>query len=117
MSVSCNFTLGKSECKQPSLQFLGFNSEAIIYINEQWLKEHYLMKKHKVLTAVFTRRGLVHVRCTRREGVFCINSMKELSFINHSPDPLSTSLTNASAGPEADSFRTIDIKMVSKSFT
>jgi len=31
--------------------------------------------------------------------------MEELSSINLSPDPLSTSLTNASAGPEADSFR------------
>jgi len=62
--------------KQLSLQFLGFNSEAFIYINEQLFKEHYLifkepmrMKKHKILTAVFTRRGLVHVRCTRRDGV------------------------------------------------
>jgi len=63
------------------------------------------MKNHKVLTAVFTRCALVHVRCTRREGVFCINSVEELSSINHSPYPLSTSLTNASAGPEADSFR------------
>jgi len=87
-------------------------SEATIYVNGQLLKEHYLnfkkamrMKKHKVLTAVFTRRGLVHVRCTRREGVLCINSMEELSSINLSPDPLSISLTNASAGPEADSFR------------
>jgi len=41
--------------KQLSLQVLGFNSEAIIYVNEQLLKEHYLiikeptrMKKHKV---------------------------------------------------------------------
>jgi len=50
------------------------------------------IKKHKVLTAVFTRRGLVHVRCTGREGVFSINSMEELSSINHSPDPLSTTL-------------------------
>jgi len=63
------------------------------------------MKKHNLLTAVFIRRGLVHVRCTRREGVLCINSMEELSSINHSPDPLSTSLTNASTGSEADSFR------------
>jgi len=48
---------------------------------------------------------ILNVRCTRREGVCCINSMEELSSINLSPDPLSTSLTNASAGPEADSFR------------
>jgi len=60
------------------------------------------MKKHKVLTGVFARRGLVLVRSTRREGVFSI--MEELSSINHSPDPLSTFLTNASDGPEADSF-------------
>jgi len=98
--------------KQLSLQFLGFNSEAIIYVSEQLLNEHYLifkeamrMKKHKVLTAVSTRRGLVHVRCTRRESALCISSMEELLSINHSPDPLSTSLTNASAGPEPDSFR------------
>jgi len=61
------------------MQFLAFNSEAIIYIYEQLLKKHYLifkegmrMKKHKVLTAVFTRRGLVHVRCTRiKIGLKC----------------------------------------------
>jgi len=29
--------------KQLSLQFMGFNSEALIYINEQLLKEHYLI--------------------------------------------------------------------------
>jgi len=98
--------------KQLSLQFLGFNSEAIIYIYEQLLKECYLifkeamrMKKRKVLTAVFTRCGFAHVRCTRREGALCINSMEELSSINYSPYPLSTSLTNASAGHEAGSFR------------
>jgi len=73
--------------KQLSLQFLGFNSEAIFYINEHYLifKEALRMKKPKVLTAVFTRRGLVDVRCTRREGVFSINSVEELSSINHSP--------------------------------
>jgi len=31
--------------KQLSLQFLGFNSEALICINEQLLKEHYLIFK------------------------------------------------------------------------
>jgi len=31
--------------KQLSLQFLGSNSEAIIYINEQLLKEYYLIFK------------------------------------------------------------------------
>jgi len=93
-------TYRREHLKQLSLQFLGFKSEAIIYVSGQLLKEHYLNLKE----AMRLKKHKVHVRCTRREGVLCINSMEELSSINHSPDPLSVSLTNASAGPEAETF-------------
>ncbi|XP_033234131.1 uncharacterized protein [Drosophila pseudoobscura] len=54
--------------RQLGLQFFSFDSEAAVYVNEQFLSENYIifkeamrMKKHKILAAVFTRRGLVHV--------------------------------------------------------
>jgi len=56
--------------QQLSLELIGFDSQAVLYINKQLLKEHYMilkevmkLKKHTILTAVFTRRGLLHVRC------------------------------------------------------
>jgi len=51
------------------LGLLGLNWNAALYLNEQLTKENYnifkkamTMKKQKLLSAVFSRRGFVHVR-------------------------------------------------------
>ncbi|XP_070144221.1 uncharacterized protein [Drosophila kikkawai] len=88
---------------QLTLKLFGIDSDAAVYVNEQLTRDNYLifeeamrMKKHRVLTAVFTRRGLVHVRCMGREGVNCIAHMSELPTLT--ADPLSSSLTTSLSG-------------------
>ncbi|XP_070141640.1 uncharacterized protein [Drosophila kikkawai] len=55
--------------KQLSLQLIGFESPALIYLNEQLTKHNYDIfkeamrcKKHNQITGVFTRRGVVYVK-------------------------------------------------------
>jgi len=69
--------------KQLSLHMIGFDSQAALYVNGQLLREHYVifkeamkLKKRRLLSAVFTRRGLVHVRCS--DKIYCIESMYQL---------------------------------------
>jgi len=66
--------------QQLCLHMMGFDSQAALYVNEQLLREHYVifkeamkLKKRRLLSAVFARRGLVHVRCS--DNIYCIESM------------------------------------------
>ncbi|KAL7725021.1 hypothetical protein ACLKA6_002984 [Drosophila palustris] len=72
--------------QQLSLQLIGFESHVPFYVNEQLTKAHYeifkaaiKLKKQKLLTAVFIRRSLVHVREAGSDNIFCINEIGELS--------------------------------------
>ncbi|XP_070075731.1 uncharacterized protein [Drosophila takahashii] len=76
----------RREFKQPlTLQLLGMNSPAAVYLNEQLSRENYeifrearRLKRLKRLFWVFTRRGIVHVtQCVGAE-VMCVESMQKL---------------------------------------
>jgi len=76
------------------LGLLGLNWNAALYLNEQLAKENYnifkkamTMKKQKLLSAVFSRRGFVHVRVHGREDVI-MRKLYQLQF-ELSPEQLS----------------------------
>jgi len=82
------------------LGLLGLNSNAAIYLNGQLPKENYnifkkamTMKKQKLQSAVFVRRGFVHVRVHGREDVMCLETMHKLYQLQFelSPEQLSAS--------------------------
>ncbi|XP_070075754.1 uncharacterized protein [Drosophila takahashii] len=86
---------------QLSLQLIGFESPALMFMNEQLTKYNYeifkeamRLKKHKQLTAVFTRRGVVHVKLSEGGEPRYIQSSLELS-----------ELTNDVGGAHRNSFR------------
>ncbi|KAM8718302.1 hypothetical protein ACLKA7_001002 [Drosophila subpalustris] len=92
----------RTKKQQLSLTQLGFESHVPFYVNEQLTKAYYdifkeamKMKKLNMLTAVYTRRSLVHMRVSGSEGYICIGSMPEL---------LSLRADNALSQPE-QSFR------------
>ncbi|KAL7723512.1 hypothetical protein ACLKA6_000179 [Drosophila palustris] len=76
--------------QQLSLQLIGFDTHVPFYVNEQLTKAHYeifkaaiQLKKQKLLTAVFIRRSLVHVREVGSDNIFCISNMNELSTLQN----------------------------------
>ncbi|XP_070068088.1 uncharacterized protein [Drosophila takahashii] len=75
---------------QLSLQLIGLESPALIYINEQLTKHNYEvfkramhLKKHKRLTAVFTRRGDVFVKMIDGVEAHNVRSLHELSELSN----------------------------------
>ncbi|KAL7736331.1 hypothetical protein ACLKA6_014803 [Drosophila palustris] len=68
-----------------NLQLLGFDSCTPIYLNEQLTKETYAvfkeamqMKRKRILTAVFCRRGCVYVKQCEKSEPMCVESFQKL---------------------------------------
>ncbi|XP_070141560.1 uncharacterized protein [Drosophila kikkawai] len=87
--------------KQLSLQLIGFESPALIYLNEQLTKPNYDIfkeamrcKKHNQLTGVFTRRGVVYVKLSDGGEPRYVQSSHELS-----------ELINDAGGADKSTFR------------
>ncbi|KAH8349009.1 hypothetical protein KR084_008982 [Drosophila pseudotakahashii] len=102
-------TFRREAKQQLTLRLMGFDSDALIYLNEQLTKENYnifkeamKMKKHKLLTAVFCRRSLVHVKKNERGRVICVDSMQKLSQLRADPDDPEQSLADVSSAAEPD---------------
>ncbi|XP_041449370.1 uncharacterized protein LOC121404203 [Drosophila obscura] len=81
-------TLRRETQQTLTLQQLGLDSPAPVYVNEQLTKENYLvfreamkLKKARKLTAVFTRRGVVHVRASQNGEIIVLENMNHLSMI------------------------------------
>ncbi|XP_041449628.1 uncharacterized protein LOC121404360 [Drosophila obscura] len=101
-----NIGMYRRETKQPlTLQLLGLNSPAPVYVNEQLTRENYQifrealkMKKHRKQQSVFTRRGMVHVKVTQESEIWevlKIEDLREMQAATESP----------AAGDENSSFR------------
>jgi len=80
MLLRCIGDYRRAAKQKLSLHMMGFDSQAALYVNEQLFREHYVifkeamkLKKRRLISAVFTRRGLVHVRCT--DKIYCTESM------------------------------------------
>jgi len=94
---------------QLSLQLIGFDSQAFIYLNEQLTKTNYeifkhamRLKKQKRVAAVFTRRGDVFIKPIDGEEAYYVQSSNELSDLGSDVSEINSSRNAALAN---NSFR------------
>jgi len=88
---------------QLSLQLIGFDSPALIYLNEQLTETNYeifkhalRIKKQKSVAAVFTLRGDVFVKPVDGGGAYYVQSSNELSDLSGDVGEINSSLENNS---------------------
>jgi len=91
--------------QQLSLQHMGYNSTASIFVNEQLTQNNHQIlnsanrmkkQKHNPIQSVFTRRGIVNIVLHEHEGAIQIYSLTQLHELSK-PD----ATTNDNASPDA----------------